>query len=313
VDTMQAEINKLLSAIKTCTTKSDSLAKKSNSTSIVVNYKDPMKVYSRNVKLNRKTIKSDNNRKVNAAAEATSGLTWRSCNTLSASALKQAFENSLKTGKPVTIECPRIKLMSYNSYLNRSITYTQEATYKYEMPKNTYNYILKTTGQAVDKVTGDDAKYNRYIEIGYPNYPVYFTTPTGTYPIGLTYTNIGWNGHLVKEATYTCEYKVVNRVVCDNPPCEDTPDDENPPTPNPPSNPKNPGVNLIYRPISLTNPFPGENAKNMVSETGRKSGSNWTKDNIKNYITNIKYSLYYSLTHSYFSYIFIFNFFFRYI
>ncbi|MCI8446517.1 MAG: hypothetical protein HFH31_03370, partial [Bacilli bacterium] len=80
---------------------------------------------------------------------------------------------------------------------------------------------------------------------------------------------------------------VINRVVCKNPPC-DTPDPDKTPTPTPnPGSPNNPGVNVIYRPISLTNPFPGEDATDMVAtKLGRASGENWTQNDIKQYITN---------------------------
>lgn len=299
VSKMQNDIKDLLGKIKRCTTKSDEIATKSNTTSIVVNYKDPMNVYSRNIKLNKNEISSDSDRKVQEAAEAFSGLTWNSCNDITIDELKKKFEESLKTGKLVNINCKTELLTSHNAYLNRSITYTQNASYKYTMPENTYNYILKTSGESVDstnksKVTAEVIKNNRYINIGYPNYPVHFSTPTGTYDISLTYENIGWEGHLVKKAKYVCEYKVINRVVCKNPPCETpTPTPTTtltPPvtiTPGGPGGPNTPGINVIYRPISLTNPFPGENATNMVvTKTGRAAGANWTQEDIKEYITN---------------------------
>lgn len=291
VNKLQDEIKTLLGKIKRCTTKSDEIAVKKNTTSIVVNYKDPMNVYTRNIKLNKNTIHSDSKKDVVQSNEAkTGGLTWNNCNDISIDELKKKFEESLMTGKMVTLNCKQEKLTTYNAYLNHSITYTQNASYKYTMPSNTYNYILKTTGESVDstdksKVTAEIIKNNRYVNIGYPNYPVHFRTPTGTYDISLTYENIGWDGHLVKKAKYVCEYKVINRVVCKNPPCDPL---ETPPTTiTPPGGPNTPEMNVIYRPISLTNPFPGENATDMVAtKTGRVAGENWTQEDIKKYITN---------------------------
>ena len=110
-------------------------------------------------------------------------------------------------------------------YANTSIYSSISEKYKYTMPEKTNRYIQKTDGKAVDQVLGDALIYKRYIDIGYPNYPVYYKTPTGTYPISLTYQNIGADGHFVKEATYSCEYKVINRLIpctgsdCYNPDC----------------------------------------------------------------------------------------------
>lgn len=172
-----------------------------------------------------------------------------------------------------------------------------EKTYYYNMPKTTYRYILKN-GQSVSNVTGANKTNHSYIDIGYPNYPIHFTTKDGTYPISLSYTNIGSNGYFIKNGEYKCDYKVINRVVCVNPPCETPPPTLGPPTPTPsggspspsdpgnPGNPNNVGLNVVYRPISLTNPFPGEKATSMTGKSGRNAGANWSNTDIQTYITN---------------------------
>lgn len=66
---------------------------------------------------------------------------------------------------------------------------------------------------------------------------------------------------------YECTYNVKNSILteCKTPPCSDNPSD----------------LNVVFRAISLDNPFPG------INGNGRDPGENWNKINfVKNYITN---------------------------
>ena len=168
-----------------------------------------------------------------------------------------------------------------------------------------------------------------YIELGIGNFPVSFGAKTGIYgrnqanggDLSLSFYNIGhminneskvenYLSGVVKDninstySEYSCKFKVTTGLFtppdgdqeCDpnvDPSCDpnDNPDDGNPSGGEDDCTGNNclGGIRVIYRPISLTDPFPDINAE------GRNSGSNWctesgcTKEtslSIKNYILN---------------------------
>lgn len=310
--TQEENIDEMLSALSSCNDTSKVLDDKKSEPKIKVKLNDPTKKYNREIELTPKKVTEESGTKVETKPFSAND-TWWDCHIKGPEKLNEiikTFKENLSNGKPTQIKCEKKTLkIDYPKNLNSSITQTKKTTYKFTMPKNTYNYILKTTGEAV---SSDDSsakvknaiKKKAYIDIGYSNYPVHFKTPTEIYPIILIYKGIGWNGHFIgnkgskKEALYECRYKVINRVVCENPPCPtptptstSTPNITPPNTTNPPSGspdiPDNPGLNVIYRPISLTNPFPGENASQMTTDVlGRTPGQNWSKEDIDKYITN---------------------------
>ncbi|MCI8444893.1 MAG: hypothetical protein HFG15_00495 [Bacilli bacterium] len=202
---------------------------------------------------------------------------------VSASALSGVISIDDISGILGSTNCQKQEYTELRDYANTSIYSKISEKYKYTMPEKTYRYIQKTDGKAVDQVSGDILTNKRYIEIGYPNYPVYYKTPTGTYPMQLTYRNIGTNGHFVSSAVYSCKYKVINRIIpctgadCYDPDCVGEHCDRN--YDNGGGDTGLNGLNIIYRPISLTNPFPGETG------TGRAAGINWTSSDINTYIT----------------------------
>lgn len=168
-----------------------------------------------------------------------------------------------------------------------------------------------------------------YIDLGIGNFPVSFGAKTGIYgrnqanggDLSLSFYNIG---HMINNESkvenylsgvakdninstyseYSCKFKVTTGLFtppdgdqeCDpnvDPSCDpnDNPDDGNPSSGGDDCTGNNclGGIRVIYRPISLTDPFPDINAE------GRNSGSNWctesgcTKEtslSIKNYILN---------------------------
>lgn len=136
--------------------------------------------------------------------------------------------------------------------------------YDYYLPTNTYRYILKPSGESTStKPTSS----NNYIDIGYGNLPIHYSRPEGSYKIYLTFTSFGnnnkYNQYIQNKKCanqYNCQYFVDNDIIG--------------PEPNPE------GVDVIFRIVSLTNPFPGKDGN------GRTPGSNWDSDSIKLYITN---------------------------
>lgn len=303
---LQQRIKSMLSSLRTCAT-TNKLNDRRDSTSIVVNYKDPQSVYSRNITLEKKVVeKKDSGLVKTASSDASKGLLYSSCTNRNWDSIN--LENvTLTQSNFQELLCTTSYVNTYQAYQITGSKSSITTTTKYTMPKKTYRYISKETGEAFDsdfkrvstpakndninQIMSDIKNKNsintdkRYVDIGYPNYPVHFTTPTGTYPISLTYKNIGSNGHFVRSAKYSCIYKTINRVIpcvgedCDNPDCVGE-DCNRCYGPTCDGAQKLNGINVIYRPISLINPFPGE------SGTGRNAGNNWTNDVIKNYITN---------------------------
>lgn len=297
--TQQNNMNKLISQLRACNNTS---AMNNISTPVVeVTYTDPTKNYTsssgRKVRYNgkKKVLENKTGQKVSAPV-STSDMKTISCKLPSS-------PSQVANMKTIYDRCTVTKFQ-YTDLFNSKVTSTVKNQYTYTMPTNVYRYILKETGESVDsnssKVTGTIKDNYRYIDVGYPNYPVHYTTATGEYPIYLTYKNLGSNGYFTnklpnKTGRYDCTYKVINRIkTCPTGECPD-PDPESPDNPGGPDNPGNPGgpdnpggggdgsplgINVVYRPISLTDPFPGESGR------GRTSGQNWTKDDINKYIKN---------------------------
>lgn len=258
----------------------------SDTSAITVHHQDmPSRAYARNVPLTKTLIEKKEAEPVNTKAHNRT-IYKSTCQNVSALDINKAI--SIKDIPRIlgTTHCQLQEYTVLEEYANTSIYSTVSEKYKHTMPEKTNRYIQKTDGKAVDQVLGDIAINNRYIDIGYPNYPVYYKTPTGTYPISLTYQNIGTDGHFVKEATYSCEYKVINRLIpctgddCDDPDCVGEHCDRcyGSHCENDEGNTGFDGLNIIYRPISLTNPFPGE------AGLGREPGINWTTSDIDHYI-----------------------------
>ena len=153
---------------------------------------------------------------------------------------------------------------------------TRSAETTFSLPVDTYRYVLKSNHESVhskDEVSGN------YIDIGYGNLPVSFSAPAGIYGDGhdlgklnIEYSNLG---HITNDSEDTavdkimdnddipgsdsygqwiCQYEVITNLFPD------------------PDGDKLGDINLIYRPIDLSNPFPG------INGTGRETGSNWCND-----------------------------------
>lgn len=158
---------------------------------------------------------------------------------------------------------------------NTNVVQETTKTYDYELPENVYRFVAKN---GVSYNTAAEA-YNSgyaYKELNQSNLPIKYNTKSGTYDYYLDYyySNSGenlfgreqkfykysvvdpgasttYNGlTMASNLAYHCTYDVVQRFLEEN---HNRLDD----------------VNVIYRPISLNDPFPGENGN------GRPSGLNW--------------------------------------
>ncbi|MDD3392727.1 MAG: hypothetical protein PHE54_04235, partial [Bacilli bacterium] len=160
-------------------------------------------------------------------------------------------------------------IMPYNNLI--SLTVQKEI--KYTLPTDTFRYVLKSTDESVStKPTSS------YIDIGYGNLPVHYTTLAGIKDISLTYSNVGEDYHfddLLDTNVYRCTYTVFSGITTCNPDIEDCGDST---SCDPDVEDCNPGpdkaneMNVIYRTISLDNPFPANDGE------GRVPGNNWLPD-----------------------------------
>ena len=197
-----------------------------------------------------------------------------------------------------------IELRNYwNDYYSKTFV----ATYEYKMDGDTYRWVKMPSGESISTMpTGDYLKYNRFIDIGYANYPVHFATPANKYDgLNIKITNIGYKNYLNK--TYQTQINNYNNSLTDNQlvselgqnqllhDCyyEVTEGEPYCPTTGCGNDEYDLGsVRIIYRPISLENPFPD------IDASGRETGSNWcvlndetsdcsnTNKNVEKYISN---------------------------
>lgn len=178
---------------------------------------------------------------------------------------RNSYRRTLNTHKYECSGNRRCTTSSLTYPANDSIRQFVIREVKYELPANTYRYVSKPGG-----VSSNMRPAGQYIDLGYSNLPVHFSRLPGKYDISLEYTTFGRNHKFNKyvfdgvsftgdyrdavrcSTLYDCEYRVKEEIFdCDGPQCKN--------------------VNVVFRPISLSNPFPGENAPTG----GRAPGENW--------------------------------------
>lgn len=180
--------------------------------------------------------------------------------------------------------CSAVNSTEYSEYWYDWFGRAYIAMYEYKLVDNFYRWVKIPSGESVStKPTGDYLKYNRYIEIGYPNYPVHFATPAGDYEgLNVRIKNVGYKNYLYNEyqgaireyngslsdrdltsteqnneLLHDCYYHVTEgEPYCPTVGCDEDEFDLG-------------SVRIIYRPISLENPFPARDGD------GRDTGSNW--------------------------------------
>lgn len=167
-------------------------------------------------------------------------------------------------------------------------------TYSYSLPDDINQYVNKPSGQSTDKPLSENYDY-----IPFSNLPVHYSTKPGTYKYSITTSNFGNNNKFNKyimgntafnkvsyksDTKYECTYKVScdKTIICGKNSCDDSCIEK--------------GTDLIYRPISLYYPFPGQNA---TATNIRKSGTNWQtfygNDVVSEYIYNNRGVSYYEI------------------
>lgn len=170
---------------------------------------------------------------------------------------------------------------------NGYATATRTAKTTFSLDEGVYQYVLKKNNLSVhayDISNYTDINFtNNYIDIGFSNFPVSYSTKAGMYgtmhnqgQFDINYSNLGHvSGSGSRTAVDTilsatnsttygkweCEYSVYDGLIPDN----NDDDDDN--------NKGKGGINVIYRPIDLITPFPDIDASN------RETGSNWCGSN----------------------------------
>ncbi len=135
--------------------------------------------------------------------------------------------------------------------------------YTYTLNDDLYRYVSKPPGYSYSQIPG----YGEYVDMGYANLPVHYSRREGRYELSLNYTSFGNNNKFNRyvfdrdafpattenfyycSTYYECAYRVINDIITT----------------------KEVGLNVVFRPVSLKNPFPGENAPSG----GRRRGENW--------------------------------------
>lgn len=154
-------------------------------------------------------------------------------------------------------------------------------TYDYQLQDGVYRYVEKGSGQSVHNITN----YNiEYVDIGFSNLPIHYSTDPGNYDYTITTNSLG-NGNRFNEEfnmsnIYSCQYNVS---------CDDTIQNNSltqfrADCPGTTTNITGSGLNVVYRTISL---YSKEKAFPGLNGTGRTPGDNWNNDTLINtYIVN---------------------------
>lgn len=186
--------------------------------------------------------------------------------------------------------CVKREIFDFSPQKEAHATYKKEV--QYSLKDGVFNIILKPQGIAVNAKELGSSSSQVYIQLGYSALHVHFMTPSGRYKIGLDYEGFtpgekietGFEHNFDKlvdqKSEYDCTYQVHNEIIeNDDPNCEG---DNCFPCKNDNCDPASlKGLNLVYRPISLGNPFPG------LKGEGRAPGSNWGDESIiERFITN---------------------------
>lgn len=204
--------------------------------------------------------------------------------------------------------CSAAQSSAYSDYWYDWFARTYVAIYEYRLDGNFYKWVKMPSGESIStEPVGDYKKYNRFIDIGYANYPVHYSTKGGLYEgLNVKITNIGYKNYLYN--TYQTAVRNYNSSLTDNDfvntegqnqllhDCYYEVDEGEPYCPSKGCDNDEydlGSVRLIYRPISLESPFPGMDA------SGRNTGSNWcilnsdkttncknTNENVEKYILN---------------------------
>lgn len=173
----------------------------------------------------------------------------------------------------------------WKPYINTNVQQIATENFNYVLPTNTNRYVLKDTGESRTILPPEYAASGAYTDIGYPNLVLGYNADNQNNKGNITikYKSLGetrtFNGKSInfdtyvpaasKDAkgymTYSCPYEYDTGLGLNE---YDGSGDS--------------GINVVYRPIKLSDPFPAYNGAT------RDAGFNWRiKDNyIKDYILN---------------------------
>lgn len=208
-------------------------------------------------------------------------------------------KNITYTGIGGATDCKDTTVKVGNSYKQiKQCTFVEMrkgATVQFSLPSGLYQYINKDNNisfsanqlESLKSEYLSQGKQLNYLNVGYSNLPVEFKVPEGYYgqlfgngELSITYSDLGHKIGNNKTAVDTilgvidsynygnwqCDFIVEDGIISPPPP---------PPPPGGGGDGGPSGINLIYRPIDLYDPFPD------IDGSGRNTGSNWC-----NYNTN---------------------------
>ena len=210
---------------------------------------------------------------------------------------KDMNKNITYTGIGGATDCKDTTVKVGNSYKQiKQCTFVEMrkgATVQFSLPSGLYQYINKDnnisfSANQLERLKEEyltQGKQLNYLDVGYSNLPVEFKVPEGHYgqifgngELSITYSDLGHKVGNTATAVDTI-LDAIDSYNYGNWQCDFIVDDESiiipPPPPGGGGDGGPSGINLIYRPIDLYDPFPD------IDGSGRNTGSNWC-----NYNTN---------------------------
>lgn len=267
----------IISKINSCTLKASAINFNDFDPDLEINYDEPIygNMGSQGYKL-KNNLTENKNIVYYKGGDASSSSSTSNTTNVNDSILKEYINvwNCGENGKKCTP-----KQVGYYKTTWWELNYNKK--YDYQLEDGIYRYIEKGSGQSVNKVASSSIQY---IDVGFSNLPVHYSTNPGDYEYIITTNSLGnknrFNNYISSYSVYQCAYNVSCQKVIQN---TDIPSYNNS-CPGSPNKPTGIGLNVVYRTISLNSKkeaFPG------LSGTGRKPGENWNNDDtINKYIVN---------------------------
>lgn len=283
--------NHSLSGSRTCKTKSIDWDKFKSDLSAAKNQSEANGIYDKMVKCSNQEVWNEGMYNLDPTAEL--------IYSYKINGKPGIYDKNINMDKIVTYEfspedwkddCKETTIKVGNSYKPikqcTSVEMTKRASVQFSLPSGLYRYINKENNisfseeQLKKKEEENGNATLNYIDVGYGNLPVEFKVPEGYYghlfgngELTIEYSDLGHKVGNTATAVDTI-LKVIGSYNYGNWQCDFIVEDGlipgDPDDPDNPDNPKGPGgIDLIYRPIDLYDPFPD------IDGSGRNTGSNW--------------------------------------
>lgn len=287
--------NHSLSGSRTCKTKSIDWDKFKSDLSAAKNQSEANGIYDKMVKCSNQEVWNEGMYNLDPTAEL--------IYSYKINGKPGIYDKNINMDKIVTYEfspedwkddCKETTIKVGNSYKPikqcTSVEMTKRASVQFSLPSGLYRYINKEDNisfseeQLKKKEEENGNATLNYIDVGYGNLPVEFKVPEGYYghlfgngELTIEYSDLGYKVGNTATAVDTI-LKVIGSYNYGNWQCDFIVEDGlipgDPDDPDNPDNPKGPGgIDLIYRPIDLYDPFPD------IDGSGRNTGSNWCNYN----------------------------------